>query len=558
MGVCMAQRGPIRRPLRRGADGGRARARRRAAREFDERRRELLGGARARQARARRGGTLDFPEDRARARATGRSRPLPRPARPPGRDHRADRAQDGHQRAELGRARLHGRLRGRQLAHVDEHGRRPGQPDGRRPGHDRARRARRPRVPPQRRHRHPARAPARLASARAPPRGGRRSRGRRARGRRSVRLPQRARAPGARRGTVPLPAQARERAPRRRCGTTSSSSSRRRSAWTAGTIRATVLIETLPAAFQMDEILHALRAARDGAERRALGLHLLDHQALPHAPRVRAPGPLGRDHDRSLHAGLHRVAGGDVPPARRARDGRDGGGHTLAARRGGERTRLRRGPGGQGTRGGRRVRRHVGGPSRLGRRSPMEASTPCWASGPTSSSAAATTSRSRAADLLAVDKTPGDDHRGRAALDVNVGIQYISSWLRGNGAAAIYGLMEDAATAEISAGPGVAVGPPRRDARRRPRRHAGARARDRDDRSSSASAPRSPTTSGSRRRAARASRASCSTRSRSARSSPSSSPCRRTSGWRASCRSRWARPGPGRPCSRRGCRPSGP
>ena len=34
--------------------------------------------------------------------------------------------------------------------------------------------------------------------------------------------------------------------------------------------------------------------------------------------------------------------------------------------------------------------------------------------------------------------------------DVNVGIQYISSWLRGNGAAAIYGLMEDAATAEIA------------------------------------------------------------------------------------------------------------
>jgi malate synthase len=34
--------------------------------------------------------------------------------------------------------------------------------------------------------------------------------------------------------------------------------------------------------------------------------------------------------------------------------------------------------------------------------------------------------------------------------DVNIGIQYISSWLRGNGAAGIYGLMEDAATAEIS------------------------------------------------------------------------------------------------------------
>ncbi len=34
--------------------------------------------------------------------------------------------------------------------------------------------------------------------------------------------------------------------------------------------------------------------------------------------------------------------------------------------------------------------------------------------------------------------------------DINVGIQYISSWLRGNGAAAIFNLMEDAATAEIA------------------------------------------------------------------------------------------------------------
>lgn len=35
-------------------------------------------------------------------------------------------------------------------------------------------------------------------------------------------------------------------------------------------------------------------------------------------------------------------------------------------------------------------------------------------------------------------------------LNINVGIQYIESWLRGIGAAAIYNLMEDAATAEIS------------------------------------------------------------------------------------------------------------
>jgi malate synthase len=34
--------------------------------------------------------------------------------------------------------------------------------------------------------------------------------------------------------------------------------------------------------------------------------------------------------------------------------------------------------------------------------------------------------------------------------NINVGIQYIESWLRGNGAAALFNLMEDAATAEIS------------------------------------------------------------------------------------------------------------
>jgi malate synthase len=37
-----------------------------------------------------------------------------------------------------------------------------------------------------------------------------------------------------------------------------------------------------------------------------------------------------------------------------------------------------------------------------------------------------------------------------ARLNVNVALQYIESWLKGNGAAAIHNLMEDAATAEIS------------------------------------------------------------------------------------------------------------
>jgi malate synthase len=53
-------------------------------------------------------------------------------------------------------------------------------------------------------------------------------------------------------------------------------------------------------------------------------------------------------------------------------------------------------------------------------------------------------------DLLDVASTPGAITEHGLRSNVNVGIQYISSWLRGNGAAAIYGLMEDAATAEIS------------------------------------------------------------------------------------------------------------
>ncbi len=55
-----------------------------------------------------------------------------------------------------------------------------------------------------------------------------------------------------------------------------------------------------------------------------------------------------------------------------------------------------------------------------------------------------------AADLLDVAHTPGEITLEGLRSDVNVGIQYISSWLRGNGAAGIYGLMEDAATAEIA------------------------------------------------------------------------------------------------------------
>jgi malate synthase len=52
--------------------------------------------------------------------------------------------------------------------------------------------------------------------------------------------------------------------------------------------------------------------------------------------------------------------------------------------------------------------------------------------------------------LLAASETPGEQTSAGLRTNVDVGIRYIESWLRGNGAAAIHNLMEDAATAEIS------------------------------------------------------------------------------------------------------------
>ena len=55
-----------------------------------------------------------------------------------------------------------------------------------------------------------------------------------------------------------------------------------------------------------------------------------------------------------------------------------------------------------------------------------------------------------AADLLAVSETPGEITEAGLRNNISVGLQYLANWLAGNGAVAIFNLMEDAATAEIS------------------------------------------------------------------------------------------------------------
>ena len=55
-----------------------------------------------------------------------------------------------------------------------------------------------------------------------------------------------------------------------------------------------------------------------------------------------------------------------------------------------------------------------------------------------------------AEDLLSVAKTPGGITEAGLRNNISVGLQYLATWLGGSGAVAIFNLMEDAATAEIS------------------------------------------------------------------------------------------------------------
>src|SRR6516162_8854245 len=55
-----------------------------------------------------------------------------------------------------------------------------------------------------------------------------------------------------------------------------------------------------------------------------------------------------------------------------------------------------------------------------------------------------------AEDLLAVSKTPGVITEAGLRNNISVALQYLASWLGGSGAVGIFNLMEDAATAEIS------------------------------------------------------------------------------------------------------------
>ena len=138
------------------------------ARKFGPRVKDLLARREARQTEIDAGGLPDFlPETRAiRERDWQVDVDPGRPAGPARRDHRPDRPQDDHQRAQLGREGLHGRLRGLDDADLGQRRAGPDQPARRGRATHRLHEPRRQAVPAEPASRDADRAAARLASLR--------------------------------------------------------------------------------------------------------------------------------------------------------------------------------------------------------------------------------------------------------------------------------------------------------------------------------------------------------------------------------------------------------
>ncbi len=215
-----------------------------------------------------------------------------------------------------------------------------------------------------------------------------------------------------------------------------------------GTIKATVLIETLPAAFEMDEILYELRDHSAG-----LNAGRWDYifsaikcfpdrreMVLPDRGDVTMTVPFMRAYADLLAATCHRrgahAMGGMAAliPSRRDEEANE---KALAGVRADKEREV--GQGYDGTWVAHPdlvpVAREVfetglgGAANQLSKRPDVSVT---------------------AADLLSLPETPGHITEAGLRTDVSVGFRYVSFWLGGRGAAAINSLMEDAATAEIS------------------------------------------------------------------------------------------------------------
>jgi malate synthase len=217
-----------------------------------------------------------------------------------------------------------------------------------------------------------------------------------------------------------------------------------------GTIRATVLIETIPAAFEMDEILYELRdhCAGLNAGRWDYLFSLIKKFrtrgrdfVLPERNAVTMTAPAMRAYTDLLVQTCHKrgafAMGGMAAfiPSRR-----DPAVNEIALAKVREDKTREAGDGFDGSWVAHPdlvpICREVfdgvlgGRPNQLDRQRPEVSVS--------------------SADLLAIAKTPGGITEAGLRNNISVALQYLAAWLGGTGAVAIFNLMEDAATAEIS------------------------------------------------------------------------------------------------------------
>ncbi len=218
-----------------------------------------------------------------------------------------------------------------------------------------------------------------------------------------------------------------------------------------GTIRATVLVETILAAFEMDEILYELRDHSAGlnAGRWDYIFSVIkkfsgrNDFVLPDRAQVTMTVPFMRAYTellvRTCHArGAHAIGGmAAFIPSRRDPEVSE-----IALKRVREDKVRESGDGFDGT--------WVAHPDLVP--TALEAFDEALGERPNQLERLRDDVSVGASDLLDVAATPGEITPAGVKTNVSVGIRYIAAWLSGVGAAAIDNLMEDAATAEISRG----------------------------------------------------------------------------------------------------------
>jgi len=216
-----------------------------------------------------------------------------------------------------------------------------------------------------------------------------------------------------------------------------------------GTIKATVLIETFPAAFEMDEILYELREHSAGLNAGRWDYIFSAIKCFRNDPRFVQPDrskvtmtvPFMRAYTellvRTCHRrGAHAMGGMSAfIPSRRRPEINEGALANVA-----EDKRREAGDGFDGT--------WVAHPDTVS--TAREEFEKVIGEGENQLERMREDVEVGAAELLDVKATPGEVTEEGLRANINIGIQYISSWLRGNGAAGINNMMEDAATAEIS------------------------------------------------------------------------------------------------------------